>query len=213
MSDETIIVSPIQRPHVIIFDLLMKQRLDEIGLDALLVYMIDTVDESALYWLASQFDVLGFGGWKLADTTEKKRSLIKKAIELHRYKGTVWAIREALKTVGFPDATITEHVNGHWARFTIQLNVGEVAVNAQQIDDAVTMVKHYKNVRSWLDGITFEITVNEGILLDDDSFESPADVLGDDLFTGGDFLYNGEHLYDGSKNYSSDSDLLELTIN
>lgn len=210
--NDSLLPSPVQKPHILAFELLMKQRLNDIELEALLVYMIDTVDESALYYLASQFDVLGYGGWRLADTVEKKRSLIKKAIELHRYKGTVWAIREALKTVGFPDASITEHVNGHWARFTIQLNVGDVPVNAQQIEDAVAMVKQYKNVRSWLDGITFEVTVGEGIALADDSFESPADLMDDTLFTGGDFLYDGASLYDGSKNYSSDSDILELEI-
>lgn len=210
--NESLLVSPIRRPHLLAFDLLMKQRLDDIGLDALLVYMIDTVDESALFSLAKQFDVLGYGGWKLADTVEKKRALIKKAIELHRFKGTVWSIREALKTVGFPDASITEHVNGHWAKFTVQLNVGDNPVNAAQIEDAVSMVKQYKNVRSWLDGITFEITAHDSFTIDDDSYDTPADLMSDELFTGGAFLYDGEHRYDGNKNYSSDSDILELTI-
>jgi phage tail P2-like protein len=52
---------------------------------------------------------LGYKGWKLANTEDDKRSLIKKAIELHRYKGTVWAVKEAMKSIGFTDAVLIEH--------------------------------------------------------------------------------------------------------
>lgn len=197
--------------HIVVFDLLMKQRLDAIQLDALLVYMIDTVNKSALYALAEQFDVLGYKGWKLADTEEKKRSLIKKAIELHRYKGTIWAIREALRTIGYPDATITEHVT-HWAGFTIQLNTGNMPVNAAMIEEAVAMVNEYKNVRSHLMGLEFKVVFDDILTLTDSSFEAPGDEYGDSIFTGGNFLYDGQNLYDGSRNYSSDGDTLELTI-
>ncbi|ODS87309.1 MAG: hypothetical protein ABS44_11880 [Chryseobacterium sp. SCN 40-13] len=201
----------IQQPHIIAFDLLMKQRLEEIGMNALLVYMIDTVDESALYFLAKQFDVLGYNGWKLAHTDDKKRALIKQAIELHRFKGTVWSIKEALKTVGFPDATITEHVS-HWAGFTVQLNIGNTPINADAINSALEMVKAYKNARSHLMGFEFKIEFESELTITDDSYEAPGDDYGDSLFMGGDFTYNGAHQHDGSKNYSSDTDILELTI-
>lgn len=202
----------IQEPHLIAFDLLMKQRLDNIGLDSLLVYMVDNVDASALYWLAKQFDLLGFNGWKLADTEEKQRALIKKGIELHRYKGTVWSIKEALKTVGFPDAVITEHVT-HWAGFTIQLNIGDNPIDANAIDSALEMVNAYKNVRSHLMGFEFKIEIDSDLTITDDSFEAPGDLYDDSLNLGSDFIYDGNHKYDGSKNYNSDDDLLELTIN
>lgn len=209
--NDSLLPNSAQATHIVAFDLLMKQRLDAMQLDAVLIYMIDTVDESALYSLATQFDVLGYNGWKLADTEEKKRSLIKKAIELHRYKGTIWAIKEALQSVGYPDATITEHVT-HWAGFTIQLNIGDQPVNADQIDEAVSMINAYKNVRSHLMGLEFKIAMNDSLTLTDSSYEAGGDTYADTIFTGGGFLYDGQHNYDGSKNYSSDSDTLELTI-
>lgn len=209
--NDTLLPDSIAVPHIMAFDLLARQRLSQIQLDALLVYMIDTVNASALYWLAQQFDVLGYKGWKLADTEDKKRSLIKKAIELHRYKGTIWAIKEALRTVGYPDAVITEHVT-HWAGFTIQLNAGDTDVNVDQIAEAVAMVNEYKNVRSHLMGLQFNIVFDDSLVLQDDSYEAGGDTYSDSVFTGGDFLYNGLYKYDGTKNYSSDGDVLELTI-
>ncbi|MFA7615704.1 MAG: phage tail protein [Weeksellaceae bacterium] len=208
----SIIPHSIQQPHVIAFDLLMEKRMNEIQLDALLVYIINTIDRSALYWLADQFDLLGYNGWKLADTDEKKRSLIKKGIELHRYKGTVWAIREALRTVGYPNATIQEHIT-HWAGFTIQLNVGDMPIDSDQIAEALEMVKAYKNVRSHLKGFEFKILIDDVLIITDDSYEAPRTVDSDTVFTGGDFRYNGEYNYNGEKNHSSDTDVLELTIN
>jgi len=142
---------------------------------------------------------------------DKKRSLIKKAIELHRFKGTIWSIKEALRSVGYPDATITEHVT-HWAGFTIQLNIGDQAINADQINEAVAMINAYKNVRSHLMGVEFKVVLGDALTLKDGSYEAPGDDYEDTIVTGGAFVYDGVHSYDGSKNYSSDSDILELTI-
>lgn len=201
----------IQQDHIVVFDLLAQKRLNQLQKDAILVYLIDHVDSSALYWLAKQFDLLGFNGWKLADTDEKKRALIKKGIELHRYKGTVWSVKEALKSVGFSDATITEHVS-HWAGFTVQLNAGDAVISEQQIAEALELVKAYKNVRSHLMGFEFKIEFDDAITVSDTSFEAPGSLYEDGLFIGSNFVYDGTYSYNGTKNYNSDEDLLELTI-
>lgn len=207
----TVLPSSVQYPHIVAFDLLATQRFDALEVEALLVYLIDSVHEDALYHLAKQLDLLGYNGWKLADTDEKKRNLIKKAIELHRYKGTVWAIKEALRSVGFPNANITEHVT-HWAGFTVQLNTGEIPITSEQIAEALDMVRAYKNERSHLMGFEFEFTEEDDLFITDSSFEAPGQEIIDAVFAGGNFLYNGEEYYNGTKNYSSDSDVLELTI-
>ena len=206
-----ILPESLQQPHIIAFDLLAKKRFNAIELDTLLVYMIDSVPESVLRTLAIQFDLMGYNGWKLADTTEKKRDLIKRGIELHRYKGTLWAIKEALRTVGFADATITEHVN-HWAGFTIELGIGQNAVDPQRIEDALTMVKAYKNERSHLMGFEFKLDFQEMLSLVDDSYEAPGIESEDAVFLGGDFIYDGTYTYNGEKNYNNDNDVLEIII-
>lgn len=206
-----ILPGSLQKQHLVAFDLLAKQRLDDIRLDKLFIYLVDTVSEDKLYWLAWEYNVLGYKGWKLADSLEKKRDLIKKAIELQRYKGTIWAVEEALRSVGFPDATVTEHF-GHWARFKVNLNAGANVVTAETLDEVAAMIREYKNTRSHFAGIEIEITLADVVNVSDDSFEDTADELTDALTIGGDFRYNGLHNYDGSMNYSNDNDLLELTI-
>jgi phage tail P2-like protein len=190
---------------------LVKKRFDAIGLDALLVYLIDTVDESALYYLAWQFDVLGYKGLHLATTTQQKRELIKKSIELHRFKGTVWAIKEALSAIGFPNAVVTEHIT-HWATFKVVIDIGLSAATPQIIADVERMINEYKNARSHLYGIEFSLSFGDDITIIDESFDGPATQDNDNISVGGDFRYNGEFYYNGSKNYSSDTDVLELTI-
>lgn len=202
---------PLQTQHIVAFDFLAKQRLEAIQQDRLFIYLIDTVDESALYWLAKQFNVLGFKGWKLADTIEKKRALIKKAIELYRYKGTVWAVREALRSVGFPNAIIFEHWT-HWATFKIQLNVGNNQISPEVLEEVAQMVFEYKNARSHFAGIELELTEEDEIIMSDDSYEGPPDEYEDTIYLGGDFIYNGDNNYNGDRNYSSDTDTIDLTI-
>jgi phage tail P2-like protein len=203
-------------PHFAAFDLIAKKRLEAIQLDALLVYLIDTVSEDALSFLADQFDVLGYKGLRLATTTDQKREVIKRAIELHRFKGTVWAVKEALKTIGYPDAVLTEHVGsgaGAWATFRIEIDAGSNPISAAAVDELVRMIDEYKNVRSHLLDISYKISFDpDAVTLADESYESPAVDDSDDIYVGGDFRYNGAYTYNGDRNYSTDTDILTVTI-
>src|ERR1700752_76083 len=115
--------------HLAAFDLLVKNRFSDLELDKLLVYLIDTVDSDAIPYLAEQFDVLGYKGFRLANTETDQREIIKRSIELHRYKGTLWAVREALTSIGFGNAIIVEHVEDHWAKFRVTIELGDRALS------------------------------------------------------------------------------------
>lgn len=217
MSKDTVLASAIANiPHMVAFDTVMKQRLTAIELDKLLVYIIDTVDAKALPYLADQLDVLGYKGMKLATTEAQQREIIKRAIELKRYKGTPWAIKESLKAIGYPDAVLIEGVgegeNG-WATFRIDMFVATGTVSSAMIGELVQMIEEYKNERSHLEDISFTIVFEaDKITITDDSneFENVAD--GDTVFAGGDFRHNGATLRDGSRNYSQDTDVLQIEI-
>ncbi|HOP33220.1 MAG TPA: phage tail protein I [Candidatus Hydrothermia bacterium] len=149
---------------------------EEIG--KLLVYIIDTVDVSAFNWLAWQFHI---EGWELAQTEAEKRSLIKKAIELHRYKGTIWAVKEAIKAVGYADAELEErfppvkydntytysgtetYMGGlRWALFRVLIDIGErKSLTQTDIQKLIALINEYKNVRSHLKDISFRSTVQD----------------------------------------------------
>ena len=217
MNRETILASAIAEvPHLVAFDLLAKKRFGEMELDKLLVYIIDTVDASALPYLAEQFDVLGYKGMRLAATEEQQREVIKRAISLKRHKGTVWAVRESLKAIGYPDAKIVEHAeagpNG-WATFRIELAGGNNPISATQIDELYKMVMEYKNERSHLVDLSYTIDFDpDVVVLTEDSSESPSVDDDDTVKAGGDFRHNGQVLRNGTRNYSSDSDVLEVEI-
>lgn len=204
-------------PHFAAFDILVAKKLSDVELDRLLIYIIDTVDASSLPFLAEQFDVLGYKGMRLATTEAQQREVIKRAIELKRYSGTLWAVEEALKSIGYPDAIITENVGTHpvhgWAEFRISIDGGANLISADKLDELVKMINVYKGTRNHLKDLTYTIDLgNDDINLIDESSESPSVDDTDIITAGGDFKYDGLHLYDGSKNYSSDSDVLEITI-
>lgn len=99
-------------PHLAAFVNVAESMYFDIDLSKILVYLIDQAPADTLPFLAEQFDVLGYKGWLFADTDTKKRALLKKAIVLHKKKGTPWAIREALKAIGYVDVEIIEGAGG-----------------------------------------------------------------------------------------------------
>lgn len=72
----------------------LTERFSRLDLSTLLVCLVDLVGADLLPVLAEQMHVMGDEGWLLANTDDQRRTLIKRAVELHRYKGTVWAVKE-----------------------------------------------------------------------------------------------------------------------
>ncbi len=198
-------------PHFLAFDLAVKEYLDDMRLELLLVYFIDQVDARALPILALQFDVLGNKGWNLATTEQQKRDLLKRAIELHRYKGTVWAVRESLKSIGFTDVVISEHVNGHWARFSLTIENEAVVLGNSGFQQIIAMVEEYKNVRSYLDSVNMGITTQEEVVIDEDVAFFDEQILAEDIvYINGGLFYDGTADYDGSHDHSGDADTTSI---
>ena len=163
--------------------------------------------------LGEQFDVMGYKGWNLCNSDTERRALIKRAIELHRYKGTKWAVQEALKSIGFEDIKITEHVNGHWARFSLDVDNETVVIDSAGFTKIIAMVEEYKNVRSVLDSVNIRITVNEDAIVfadnDSGSVEDEIEETDTIVFSGG-LYYDGTENYDGSNDHSGDADIAEI---
>lgn len=202
--------------HLAAFDLMAAKRFSAVQLEQLLVYIIDTVDASALPYLAQQFDVLGYKGMRLATTEAQQRQVIKQAIQIKRHSGTPWAVKQALKAIGYPDAVLVENAGTGqygWAEFRIELNTGDNAISASNIDDLTKMINIYKNVRSHLIDISYSLDFTEdAMIISESSAESPSISDTDTMVLGGNFLHNGQYLRNGEKNYSNDSDVLTINI-
>ncbi|QLG93393.1 phage tail protein [Pseudomonas yamanorum] len=90
---------------------LLDDALGGLDLNSMLVYLVDLVKPALLPVLADQFSLLDEAAWLLAESEEARRNLIKNSAELHRYKGTPWAIREVIRLLGFGEVVIQEGLN------------------------------------------------------------------------------------------------------
>lgn len=180
-------------PHLAAFDSMSADRFQDINLSPMLVYMIDTVPAVALNDLLDQFDLMGYKGARFITTDQEKRDLIKKGIELKRYAGTAWSIKEALKLIGVTDVEFFNvpydfYYDGvfnydgsqgygqtSWATFIIKINAATFpTITSQILEDIIGLVNQYKPQTRKLLGVV-----------------------------GFGLLYNGVATYDGSYNYDA----------
>lgn len=141
----------------------VAQRLSHLDLQPLMVYLVDTVPASVLPHLAEQFHLLG-EGWQFARNEDERRMLIKRAIELHRHKGTKWAVQQVLETLSL-SGQITEwfEYGGAPYRFRIDVDLSGRGIDEVTYDTLVQLVNEYKNVRSHLDALTLALTVRSPV--------------------------------------------------
>lgn len=199
------------------------------------IYLLDEVNANALYLLAQQFDVLGYKGWFFADTEEKRRELIRRAIELHRYKGTPWSVKEAIKQLGFTNVNIIERYglitalyngeytyngginyasgDGEWATFVVEIDINEwpnefTAFFTEALKELIT---EYKGVRNHLVHITLRVTFEDSMEMFDVS-DYGNYIEDTDELTGMRLLYNGEAFYDGEYDYDETADTLRIDV-
>jgi hypothetical protein len=185
MSDNnTILASAVAGGHLHIWDKVVAERLDSIDLTPLMVYLVDVVPADVLPHLAEQLDVLGFKGWLLATNEEERRLVVKNAIERKKYSGTPWAVKEALKSVGYNEAEIVEGVNAiydgtfmyngmitygsnHWALFAVEnLDLGESkGFSAEDLDLLKKLINEYKRAITHLVNISFSANVADEQLM------------------------------------------------
>ena len=130
------------------------ERFAQLDLTALMVYLVDLVDASALPALAEQFHVQGLEGWLFTTDEREKRELIKQAIELHKYKGTIWAVRRVLEILSLP-GTISEwfEYEGKAYFFKVDIELVDKGMDENLFNNLVELIHEYKNTRSKLEAL------------------------------------------------------------
>jgi P2-related tail formation protein len=191
------------------FNALMTE-LTEIDLSKLLVYLIDSVDPSALPYLGAQFDCLGWKGFKLAQDEVGQREIIKRAIELHRYKGTEWAIMEALKSIGFTDIELVKTGFDHWAKFGILITNENVQLTESAFEDITAMVNEYKRAVCVLEEIRINILTSDTLTNTDTAAIAQQILAVDRTVLSETLRYDGSAEFDGEHNFTSDEDVATI---
>ncbi len=137
------------------------QKVKEQIINVIIYPRIDEIeDESLLDLLAWQFHVEGYD---LAKTIEEKRNLIKNAIELHRYKGTPYAVKKVLSTLNL-GGVVREwfEYGGEPYRFKLDLFFEElvkhgITLTPEVQEKLLDLINSYKNERSWLEELKFNV--------------------------------------------------------
>lgn len=110
-------------------------------------------------------------GLALAKSKKERADLIRSAVELHRSKGTPYAIERALEVVGV-DGHNEEwfEFDGEPYHFWVELSLGQ---KLSDLDLIREMIMEYKNERSWFDGFVV-MALEQGFLYWDDSYSYPV---------------------------------------
>ncbi len=229
MADNILASGIAHKEHLAVFDRLAEARFAALEVEKVLIYLVDTVDEDALYSLASQFDMLGFKGWKQATTVQRRRDLIKTAIEIHRYKGTVFAIRRAMEAVGYAGVIIEPHTGvmhdgsvdhdgsvsydegSNWATFRLIADLGnDLGVNATQLAELIQLVDEYKNVRSHLIDIRYSASLDDSVVPTEE-FTMKIIFAGIEESVPEGIDHDGSGSYDGTYKHKTYGDELVVT--
>jgi len=119
--------------------------------------------------------------WEFAETEAERRALVASSVALHRYKGTPYAVRRGLQSLGFLDAEIHEgeqvlrhdgsflrsgsdtyNAGARWALFSVTLDLG----NSKGFDERIAArvrraIDIWKNARSQLHRIELRVSLSE----------------------------------------------------
>ena len=131
---------------------LLKELFEELleKTNSVVLYpLIDQIgNEEVLDLLAHQFHI---EGWELTRTIEDKRRLIKSAIELHRYKGTPYAIKKVLEALGL-EGQVKEWFEYGGEPYKFKVYVSSIP-SEELWEKLIHLINEYKNERSWLNAI------------------------------------------------------------
>jgi phage tail P2-like protein len=114
------------------------------------VWNPDTCPAQLLGWLAWALSV---DEWDGSWTDEQKRAVIKRSVGVHRYKGTIGAVREAIAALGL-QAQVQEWFNqipqAAPYTFRILLTADQVGATQHQQRVLLQVLERTKNLRSHL---------------------------------------------------------------
>lgn len=142
----------------------LSRRLDRLDLSSVLIYMIDTVEKTALPYLVDQFHIKGYEGektigkgsnWVAIKDDAYARLIVKAMIRIHTRKGTLWALQMLLRwfcNVHYAEVKIYEWFEyaGQPYHFKIDVNFRR-GFSVYVLNDLIELINEHTNVRSYLE--------------------------------------------------------------
>lgn len=136
-------------------------RAFDVALKPLMYLFIDSCDERILPLLAYAFHIEGLEGWNYAKSDKEKRSLLKEALLIHRYKGTKAALIRVLKVLNVK-GEIKEwfEYRGRPMYFKVLLEVFDKPLTIETETQLIELIYEFKNVRSKLEALEVILSSN-----------------------------------------------------
>ena len=107
MSDQTILPPSLASDERSIVIDKLTQRFSQLDRSKLILYLFDQTERTAIVHLAEQLSLFG-DGWEMAESEEAQRNLLKSAVQIHKRKGTPWAVREVFRSLGLGEVELIE---------------------------------------------------------------------------------------------------------
>lgn len=163
----------------------------------------DTCPVELLPWLAWAFSV---DDWDVAWTEEQKRAAVKASYSVHRYKGTIGSVKDALNAIGL-GVQVQEWFNmlpaGVPYTYRLLLEVNQYGVNLEQLQKILEVVENAKNLRSHMTDLALTVRALSEVYVGavslsghNISFTAPAGAL----LIDGSWILDGSEELDGLQN-------------
>lgn len=109
---DSLLVPPLRSDATMLAIESLTRRLLDQDVAAVVVMDADNLPVGAIKHMAEQLSILDEPAWELAETDSARRNLLKRAFELHRFKGTVSGIRLVFTLLGLGSVVIEEGRGG-----------------------------------------------------------------------------------------------------
>ncbi len=127
---------------------IMKEYLAE-DIKPVLILTMNNAPDSFLPFLAEMFHCLGYEGYLGAQTRNEKISIIKKSVYAHKTKGTVFAIKNILKSMNVNARLINWYeYEGRPHSYKLEIGFTNKPVDKEKIHLLLKQIKEYKQLRA-----------------------------------------------------------------
>ncbi|WP_324037051.1 phage tail protein I [Aeromonas caviae] len=166
----------------------------------------DTCPVELLPWLAW---ACSLDDWDVTWTEAQQRAAVKASYSVHRYKGTIGSVKDALQALGL-GVQVQEWFNqipaGDPYTYKLLLEVNQYGVSLAQLETIQAVVENAKNLRSHMTTLDLTVASNATVYIgavamsgNEIAFSHPAGTL----IADGTYIANGSQIASGLMTYGA----------
>ncbi|MFK7686060.1 phage tail protein I [Aeromonas caviae] len=166
----------------------------------------DTCPVELLPWLAWAFSL---DDWDVTWTEAQQRAAVKASYGVHRHKGTIGSVKDALNALGL-SVQVQEWFNqipaGDPYTYKLLLEVNQYGVSLAQLEKIQNVVENAKNLRSHMTTLDLTVASNATVYIgavamsgNEIAFSHPAGAL----LADGTYIANGSQIASGLITYGA----------